>query len=415
MRKAGAGTHDLATVLATDLKPAVDRGALSNKALEQQIYDMAVQAGYTGPNKLKPLQAWIDRNAGSAKNAADKVNGFGAALARLPKSESLKVIMQGRGTYAIVNATTGVPYPVRAAAAGAFIAAGTTPTADDVMVRASKGELIVPANMVSAGAVDHLRGSIPGFAAGGYVGNWNLTPQFLTGMYGDFGNAVKSGASQALTAGIAQAVRAGISQAQEAAAAQAMRGLNYLPLGAGGPLSGSAATAAAFAKSIMFAYGWTQAQWPYLNAVAMRESGWNAYAVNPSSGAAGIPQNIAGWSAFRPGDYQAQDRWFEAYISSRYVTPARAWAHEQAYNWYGNGLDGMFSKPTLIGVGERGREHVQVTPVTPGGGRGGDVHVHLHNHGVIGSPGELDMWLTQSMNRLARTGGLTQAVKRAGG
>ena len=41
---------------------------------------------------------------------------------------------------------------------------------------ASRGELVVPAYMVKAGAVDHLRGRLPGFAAGGAVGV-NVTPR----------------------------------------------------------------------------------------------------------------------------------------------------------------------------------------------------------------------------------------------
>jgi len=58
----------------------------------------------------------------------------------------------------------------------------------------------------------------------------------------------------------------------------------------------------------------------------------------------------------------AQVNWGEDYIKGRYGSPSGAWAHERAFNWYGSGLDAMFSRPTLIGVGERGREHVTVTP-----------------------------------------------------
>ena len=35
------------------------------------------------------------------------------------------------------------------------------------------GEVVVPTRMVSSGAVDHLRGSLPGFAAGGLVGGYH--------------------------------------------------------------------------------------------------------------------------------------------------------------------------------------------------------------------------------------------------
>ncbi|MGH3500558.1 MAG: hypothetical protein ACRDQA_06635, partial [Nocardioidaceae bacterium] len=55
-----------------------------------------------------------------------------------------------------------------------------------------------------------------------------------------------------------------------------------------------------------------------------------------------------------------------SYISDRYGTPAAAWSawNSRSPHWYGSGLHGgVFNKPTLIGVGERGRERVDVTPL----------------------------------------------------
>lgn len=66
-------------------------------------------------------------------------------------------------------------------------------------------------------------------------------------------------------------------------------------------------------------------------------SGWNSYAVNPSSGAYGIPQSLGHGHPYNLGDYQAQIRWGLAYISTVYGSPANAWAHEVAHNWYGYG------------------------------------------------------------------------------
>lgn len=40
--------------------------------------------------------------------------------------------------------------------------------------------------------------------------------------------------------------------------------------------------------------------------------------------------------------------------------------------------------------------------VDPRGNGGGDTHLHLHNHGVIGSQAELDGWLSKSITRLKR-------------
>lgn len=42
-----------------------------------------------------------------------------------------------------------------------------------------------------------------------------------------------------------------------------------------------------------------------------------------------------------------------------------------------------------------------------GAGRGGDIHIHLHNDGVIGSQDELDRWLATSVTRLKRQKKLT--------
>ena len=64
------------------------------------------------------------------------------------------------------------PYPggiSGRAAAGMYVAQGR-PGVDDQLILAQRGEVIVPTGMVRAGEVDHLRGRIPGFAAGGQVG-----------------------------------------------------------------------------------------------------------------------------------------------------------------------------------------------------------------------------------------------------
>ena len=60
--------------------------------------------------------------------------------------------------------------PIPQFAGGGMVHLGSGPAADDVHALLSKGEVVVPTSMVSAGAVDHLRGKLPGFAGGGYVG-----------------------------------------------------------------------------------------------------------------------------------------------------------------------------------------------------------------------------------------------------
>jgi hypothetical protein len=308
--------------------------------LAQEIYAMTGNA----TTAKGEFEAFAMQGLNLTKQQADalwqqSLPALKKAIEDLPSSKTISITMHGDGTYSITGPGQAAPYKVKAAAAGLYIDRGTGPTADDVTVRASKGELIVPAHMVQGGAVDHLRGSIPGFAGGGVVRGYQaggpvpftggLTPPFVAGMYTNF--------EQQMTTAMTNAMKASVKSAAAAAQAASQAGLGNLPLGAGGPLSASASAAQAFARSILFAYGWTAAQFPSLQALWNQESGWNAYAQNPSSGAAGIPQNIQGWSAYRPGDYQSQIRWGLAYISARYGSPDAAEAHERAYNWYAAG------------------------------------------------------------------------------
>jgi hypothetical protein len=84
-------------------------------------------------------------------------------------------------------------------------------------------------------------------------------------------------------------------------------------------------------------YGWTGAQATCLDDLWIHESGFDAYAANPSSDARGIPQNIDGWSAdYQPGNASQQIAWGLNYISGRYGNPCAAWAFEMSHvpNWY---------------------------------------------------------------------------------
>ncbi len=99
----------------------------------------------------------------------------------------------------------------------------------------------------------------------------------------------------------------------------------------------SPAKAKAYAKQLMPSFGWGSGQFPFLNKLWTRESGWRWNATNPNSGAYGIPQNIQG-----PGGYPAggrtsvsiQEIWGMRYIQRRYGNPQAAWAHEQQFGWY---------------------------------------------------------------------------------
>lgn len=86
-------------------------------------------------------------------------------------------------------------------------------------------------------------------------------------------------------------------------------------------------------------FGWGNRQFGPLVKLWNRESGWNKYAYNASSGAYGIPQAVPGSKMASAGKHwrtnaTTQIRWGLRYIKSRYGRPRRAWDHELAYGWY---------------------------------------------------------------------------------
>ncbi|MFL6114676.1 MAG: lytic transglycosylase domain-containing protein [Catenulispora sp.] len=73
--------------------------------------------------------------------------------------------------------------------------------------------------------------------------------------------------------------------------------------------------------------------------IISRESSWNIHAVNPSSGAYGLPQALPG---YKMADFGAdwrnsatiQIKWALSYMTGRYGSPCAAWAFWQNHNWY---------------------------------------------------------------------------------
>ena len=111
-------------------------------------------------------------------------------------------------------------------------------------------------------------------------------------------------------------------------------GFGIPPMGLTGVWSGRGGTVIELGRSMAANYGWTGRQWTDLYMLWNRESGWNPYARNPTSGAAGIPQDITG--NFH-GGAAGQIAWGLNYIFGRYRSPANAWAHEVSQGWYDRG------------------------------------------------------------------------------
>jgi hypothetical protein len=98
-------------------------------------------------------------------------------------------------------------------------------------------------------------------------------------------------------------------------------------------------SAQAIAYDMVIARGWSDAEYECLVALWNRESHWNVYAHNVSSGAYGIPQALPGDKMATAGaDWQTnpttQITWGLGYIAGRYGTPCGAWEHSERKGWY---------------------------------------------------------------------------------
>lgn len=105
---------------------------------------------------------------------------------------------------------------------------------------------------------------------------------------------------------------------------------------AGVPDPGSAK---AIAYDMVAARGWGVGEYDCLVSLWNKESGWNVYAHNSSSGAYGIPQALPGSKMGSAGADWAtnpatQITWGLSYISGRYQTPCGAWNASLAKGWY---------------------------------------------------------------------------------
>lgn len=151
---------------------------------------------------------------------------------------------------------------------------------------------------------------------------------------------VQSGAAQVYAApNAARATSArdgyGVTKPRPAPAATPTGGGRIAPA-AGTPDPG---TAQAIALQMLQARGMGQDQYDCLVALWKKESGWNVYAFNKSSGAYGIPQALPGSKMASAGaDWQTnpatQITWGLGYVTGRYGSPCGAWAKSQSSGWY---------------------------------------------------------------------------------
>lgn len=102
--------------------------------------------------------------------------------------------------------------------------------------------------------------------------------------------------------------------------------------------------AVAYAEPVRRVFGGTCAEWVMqagitegeaAMALILKESGCNPNAVNRSSGACGVAQELpCGKSGCSLGDGACQVKWMNSYVLGRYGSWANALAFHRSHNWY---------------------------------------------------------------------------------
>jgi hypothetical protein len=311
------------------------RQSTEAKAAQDKLTDSIIKAGLASGNTTGQIAAMIAKVLG------------------IPPSVALKIVMDGEGQFTIGQVsekqvmqsptTRGGGAPtITGAARGARLPGYGG--GDKIHVMAEAGETILPKE-ATADPLTHAvakKYKVPGFQAGGVVGG---NPHFamtgdtavLTGQravsdYGTFKSTFQSAMIHAMQGAL-------VSAEKGAAAAMASAGGG----GGQGPAPNTpAGNVRAVLQSLAAARGWTGAEWDALNAVEMREAGYNLNAQNPSSKAYGIAQFINGASEYAQYGGNSNTAAGQAtamlnYIAQRYGDPIAAEAHEQNFGWYDKG------------------------------------------------------------------------------
>ena len=147
--------------------------------------------------------------------------------------------------------------------------------------------------------------------------------------------AAEKAAAEAAAKAAAEKAAADAAAAAEAEAGSGSGSSTSYPSGPANPTA-----AQATARDLMASmYGWGDDQFGCLVDLWNKESGWNVYAQNSSSGAYGIPQALPGTKMATAGadwatNAATQIKWGLGYIAGRYGNPCGAWSHSASVGWY---------------------------------------------------------------------------------
>lgn len=197
-----------------------------------------------GPQSSEAKQAQdaltqsIIKSGEAANQTQAQIAAMIAKVLSIPLKVALQIVMNGEAQYSITQAgttaqgtiATGGGQRFFTSSAGGWYVTGGVPNRDSVPILAMAGELVVPKKHVDAGLVDHLRGHIPGFAAGGLVGLAGNTAvmsgQAAVAMYGSFRATFETAVVHAMQGALIGAQRAA-SGGQSVPAARAPSGNLY--------------------------------------------------------------------------------------------------------------------------------------------------------------------------------------------
>ncbi|GAA0489161.1 hypothetical protein Ade02nite_73320 [Paractinoplanes deccanensis] len=149
--------------------------------------------------------------------------------------------------------------------------------------------------------------------------------------------AAKAAAATRLTAARAHDLEQEVIADKKAEEARKKALENGGPVPYDGPIPGSCnefSGSRQIGCALMLDYGFGIDQFPCLNNLWTKESGWNYKATNKSSGAYGIPQAYPGSKMASVGaDWKTnpatQIKWGLGYVKGRYDTPCGAWQNFQ--------------------------------------------------------------------------------------
>jgi hypothetical protein len=154
--------------------------------------------------------------------------------------------------------------------------------------------------------------------------------------------AAKAAVEAKAAAGRAQLLEATAIAQRKAAAKRKKAGQIGGPVPYNGPIPSSCTEfsgSRAIGCTLMLGAGFGIDQFPCLDRLWKKESGWNYRAINRGSGAFGIPQALPGKKMASAGaDWETspatQIKWGLGYIKGRYDTPCGAWSHSQSVGSY---------------------------------------------------------------------------------